>query len=68
MLATSKDCTAEITTGRADFLKGSWGNFDILAEHWYAQGGHHWDIEKGKNLKYDEPSDNAYVKDRYDAA
>jgi alpha-N-arabinofuranosidase len=44
------------------FLKGSWGNFDILAEHWYAQGGHHWDMEKGKNLKYDEPSDNAYVK------
>ena len=44
------------------FLKQSWGNFDILAEHWYAQGGHHWDIEKGKDLKYDEPSDNAYVK------
>ncbi len=44
------------------FLKDCWGNFDILAEHWYASGGHHWDIEKGKNLKHDEPSDNAYVK------
>jgi alpha-L-arabinofuranosidase len=44
------------------FIKGTWGNFDIIAEHWYAQGGHHWDIEKGKNLKYDEPADNAYVK------
>jgi alpha-N-arabinofuranosidase len=44
------------------FLKSTWGNFDIIAEHWYAQGGHHWDIEKGKNLKYDEPADNAYVK------
>jgi alpha-N-arabinofuranosidase len=44
------------------FLKDCWGNFDIIAEHWYAQGSHHWDLEKGKNLKYDEPSDNAYVK------
>ena len=44
------------------FLKQTWGNFDIIAEHWYAQGNHHWDIEKGKNLKYGEPSDNAYVK------
>ncbi len=44
------------------FLKGAWGNFDIIAEHWYAQGGHHWDMEKGKSLKYDAPSDDAYVK------
>jgi alpha-N-arabinofuranosidase len=44
------------------FLKDCWGNFDIMAEHWYAQGGHHWDIEKGKNLGPDAPSDDAYVK------
>jgi alpha-N-arabinofuranosidase len=44
------------------FLKDSWGNFDIIAEHWYASGGHHWDIEKGKNLGPDAPSDDAYVK------
>jgi alpha-N-arabinofuranosidase len=44
------------------FLKDCWGNFDIIAEHWYAQGGHHWDIEKGKNLGPDKPSDDAYVK------
>ncbi|MFZ2022940.1 MAG: alpha-N-arabinofuranosidase [Terracidiphilus sp.] len=44
------------------FLKNCWGNFDILAEHWYAQGGHHWDIEKGKNLGPDAASDDAYVK------
>ncbi len=43
------------------FLKDAWGNFDILAEHWYARGGHHWDIEKGKLLGPDAPSDNAYV-------
>lgn len=43
------------------FLKDTWGNFDILAEHWYARGGHHWDIEKGKLLGPDAPSDNAYT-------
>jgi len=44
------------------FLKSTWGNFDILAEHWYAGGGHHWDIEKGKALAPDKNSDDAYVK------
>ncbi|HEY6489857.1 MAG: alpha-L-arabinofuranosidase C-terminal domain-containing protein [Terracidiphilus sp.] len=44
------------------FLKECWGNFDIITEHWYARGGHHWDIEKGKNLGPDEPSDDAYRK------
>ena len=44
------------------FLKDCLGNFDIIAEHWYAQGGHHWDIEKGKNLGPDAASDDAYVK------
>ena len=42
------------------FLKTCWGNFDIIAEHWYANGGHHWDIEKAKTLG-DRPSDDAYV-------
>jgi len=44
------------------FLKNCWGNFDIIAEHWYASGGHHWDVEKGKHLGPDAPSDDAYVK------
>jgi alpha-N-arabinofuranosidase len=44
------------------FLKDCWGNFDIIAEHWYARGDHHWDIEKGKNLGPDAPADDAYVK------
>ena len=25
----------------AGFIKDCWGNFDIIAEHWYAGGGHH---------------------------
>lgn len=35
---------------------------DIVAEHWYANGGHHWDIEKAKSLAPDKPSDDAFVK------
>jgi alpha-N-arabinofuranosidase len=44
------------------FLKDCWGNFDIVAEHWYASGGHHWDLEKAKNLGADKPNEDAYVK------
>lgn len=44
------------------FLKNCWGNFDIVAEHWYAQGGRHWDIQRAKNLPPDKASDDAYVK------
>jgi alpha-N-arabinofuranosidase len=44
------------------FLKSCMGNFDIMAEHWYAGGGHHWDLEKGKALAADKPTDDAYVK------
>src|ERR1035441_10363684 len=44
------------------FLKNCLGNFDMIAEHWYAGGGHHWDIEKGKTLAADKPNDDAYVK------
>ena len=44
------------------FLKSCWGNFDIVAEHWYAGGGHHWDIEKAKTLAADKSNDDAYVK------
>jgi alpha-N-arabinofuranosidase len=44
------------------FLKSCWGNFDVIAEHWYGGGGHHWDLEKGKALAADKPNDDAYVK------
>jgi alpha-N-arabinofuranosidase len=44
------------------FLKSCMGNVDVVAEHWYAGGGHHWDIEKAKTLAADKPDDDAYVK------
>jgi alpha-N-arabinofuranosidase len=44
------------------FIKSTWGNFDVIAEHWYAGGGHHWDIKKAKTLAADKPNDDAYVK------
>ncbi len=43
------------------FLAHCWGNFDGIAEHWYAQPGRHFDLEKAKNLPPDEPTDHAYV-------
>ncbi len=44
-------CMGRIPTGTGGFLKSCKGNFDIIAEHWYAGGGHHWDIEKAKALR-----------------
>jgi alpha-N-arabinofuranosidase len=46
----------------AGFIKDCWGNFDIVAEHWYAGGGHHWDLAKAKTLTADQPNDDAFVK------
>ena len=43
------------------FLARSWGNFDGIAEHWYAQGGHHFDVEKAKKLLGDTSNDQGYV-------
>ena len=43
-------------------LKNCWGNFDGIAEHWYEQGGRHFDLEKAKSLPPDEPTDKAWVK------
>ena len=43
------------------FLAHCRGNFDGIAEHWYAQPGRHFDLEKAKNLPPDEPTDHAYV-------
>jgi alpha-L-arabinofuranosidase len=44
------------------FLKSSWGNFEGMAEHWYASPGVRFDLEKAKNLSPDEPSDHANLK------
>jgi alpha-N-arabinofuranosidase len=43
-------------------LAHCWGNFDGIAEHWYAQGGRHFDLDRAKSLPPDAPTDNAYVK------
>ena len=44
------------------FLKSCWGNFDGMAEHWYASPGVRYDLEKARNLGPDEPNDHANVK------
>jgi len=44
------------------FLKSCMGNFDGMAEHWYASPGVHFDLEKVKTLPPDANSDQANVK------
>src|ERR1700722_9120879 len=41
------------------FLKSCLGNFDGMAEHWYASPGVRYDLEKARNLGSDEPNDHA---------
>jgi alpha-N-arabinofuranosidase len=43
-------------------LAHCWGNFDGIAEHWYAQGGRHFDLALAKTLPPDASTDDAYVK------
>ena len=52
--------TPEDWTG--GLLEHSWGNFDGITQHWYAQGGRHFDIQKAKNLPPDAPTDAGYDK------
>lgn len=40
----------------------SWGNFDGITEHWYAQPGRHFDLDKAKKLPLDAPTDAGYDK------
>jgi alpha-N-arabinofuranosidase len=42
-------------------LAHCWGNFDGIAQHWYAQGGRHFDLALAKTLPPDAPTDDAYV-------
>ncbi len=44
------------------FLKSTMGNFEGMAEHWYASPGVHFDLEKAKTLPPDANSDQANVK------
>ncbi|HEY1800296.1 MAG TPA: alpha-N-arabinofuranosidase [Terriglobales bacterium] len=43
-------------------LEHSWGNFSGITQHWYAQGGRHFDLEKAKKLAPDAPTDDGYDK------
>jgi alpha-N-arabinofuranosidase len=44
------------------FLKDCWSNFDGISQHWYGQPGRHLDIDHERNLPFDAPTDDAYVK------
>ncbi|MGA8043912.1 MAG: alpha-N-arabinofuranosidase, partial [Terracidiphilus sp.] len=52
--------TEEDWTG--GFLAHSWGNFDGITEHWYAQPGRHFNVQKAKGLPEDAPTDAGYDK------
>jgi alpha-N-arabinofuranosidase len=52
--------TPEDWTG--GLIEHSWGNFSGITQHWYAQGGRHFDVEKAKHLPLDAPTDDGYVK------
>ncbi len=43
-------------------LAHSWGNFDGITQHWYAQPGRRFDPERAKSLPPDASNDEAYVK------
>ena len=44
------------------FLKSCWGNFDGIAQHWYAQPGRHYDLDRARSLPPDAPNDDSYLK------
>lgn len=52
--------TAEDWTGGE--IEHSWGNFSGITQHWYAQAGQHFDVQKAKHLPLDAPTDDGYVK------
>ena len=51
--------TPEDWTG--GLLEHSWGNFAGITQHWYAQPGHRFDVEKAKKLPLDAPTAAGYV-------
>lgn len=52
--------TPEDWTG--GLIEHSWGNFSGITQHWYAQGGRHFDVDKAKHLPLNAPTDDGYVK------
>lgn len=52
--------TPEDWTG--GLLEHCWGNFSGITQHWYAQSGRHFDLQKAKALPLDAPTDAGYDK------
>src|SRR5579875_1868646 len=52
--------TPEDWTG--GLLEHCWGNFSGITQHWYAQSGRHFDLEKAKHLPLDAPTEDGYDK------
>ena len=43
-------------------IQHCWGNFSGITQHWYAQAGQHFDIQKAKHLPLNAPTADGYVK------
>lgn len=43
-------------------IEHCWGNFSGITQHWYAQGGHRFDVQKAKHLPLGAPTDDGFVK------
>ena len=41
-------------------LEHCWGNFSGISQHWYAQLGRHFNLQKAKNLPLDAPTSAGY--------
>ncbi len=41
-------------------IEHCWGNFSGITQHWYAQSGKRFDVQKAKHLPLDAPTDAAY--------
>jgi len=52
--------TPEDWTG--GLLEHSWGNFSGITQHWYAQSGRHFNLQKAKTLPLDAPTADGYDK------
>ena len=52
--------TPEDWTG--GLLEHCWGNFSGITQHWYAQSGRHFNLQKAKNLPLDAPTAAGYDK------
>ncbi|MGH9446596.1 MAG: alpha-N-arabinofuranosidase, partial [Terriglobia bacterium] len=52
--------TSEDWTG--GLIEHCWGNFSGITQHWYAQAGRRFDVQKAKHLPLNAPTAAGYVK------